>query len=115
LNQKRDGRRAHGVQGHGRVAAGQRIGTVQVMRPGADSFALIDRFAPGAPVHEQNRRADSQQDDQQNEPTSFHQTSTGPFGTGICSRRPTAGSVMKEATSGAGRYWGFNSPFSSRN
>jgi len=47
-------------------------------------------------------------------PTSHH-TSTGPLGTGIALRVAAAGSCMNDATSGAGRYCCFSSPFSSTN
>lgn len=48
-------------------------------------------------------------------PKASYQTSTGPLGTGICSRRTTAGSCINEATIGGGAKRGFNSPFSSTN
>ena len=46
---------------------------------------------------------------------SFHHTSTGPFGTGICSRIVEVGSRMNDATIGGGRKRGCSSPFASRN
>ena len=44
-----------------------------------------------------------------------YQTSTGPLGTGIADLCAAAGSCMNDATIGAGRYCGFNSPASSTN